>query len=61
MTKGPRLSAACFDHLVGGDKQLLGHSDAEHPCRLGVNYQLELACLHHRQLRRLGALRIRPV
>ena len=29
-------------HLVGGDEQLVGHSEAEHPGGLGVDDQLEL-------------------
>src|SRR5215831_11020629 len=45
-----------LDHLVGGDEQCLRHGKAEHCGGLDVNNQLELARLHNRQIRRLGAV-----
>src|SRR5262245_61298953 len=45
-----------FNHLVGGDEQLVGHSEAQHPGSLVIDDQLELARLHDRQLRWLRAL-----
>src|SRR5215831_11426252 len=30
-SNSPRARAASFDHLVGGDEQLVGHSEAKHP------------------------------
>src|SRR6516225_9026312 len=44
-----------FDHLVGGDEYLVGHSEAEHPGRLGVDDEFELAGLDYGQVRGLGA------
>src|SRR5262249_51888906 len=51
-----RWGAASFDHLVGGDEQLVRHGEAEHPRGLGVDDELELARLHDRQIRGLRAL-----
>src|SRR5262249_29120106 len=48
--------AASFDHLVGGDEQLVGHSETEHPGCLVVDDQFELARLHDRQVRGICAL-----
>src|SRR5262249_57897718 len=45
-----------LDHLVGGNEQLVRHGEPEHPGCLVIDHQLELARLHHRQIRRLGAL-----
>src|SRR5262245_33927802 len=45
-----------FDHLVGGNEQLVGHSETEHPGGLVVDDQFELARLHNRQVRGLGPL-----
>src|SRR5215472_14904116 len=50
---------SCFtslDHLVGAGGQRGRHDEVKHPRGLGVDYQLELACLHDRQLRRLRPL-----
>src|SRR5260370_17865005 len=44
------------DELGGGGEEGGRHGEAEHPGRVGVDYQLELACLHDRQLRRLRPL-----
>jgi hypothetical protein len=33
-------------HPVGGDEQLVGHSEAEHPGGLGVDDQLELVATY---------------
>ena len=54
----PPIERGCilFDHLVGEREQLIGNGQAEHPGSLGVDDQLELGRLHHRQVRRLGAL-----
>src|SRR5262245_59780961 len=38
----PPSSFTSFDHLVGGNQQLVGHGEAEHPGGLGVDDQLEL-------------------
>jgi len=45
-----------FDHLVGGDEQLVWHSEPEHPGGLVVDDELELARLRDRQIRRLRPL-----
>src|SRR5262249_61698910 len=45
-----------LDHFVGGDEQLVGHSEAEHSGGLVVDDQLELAGLYDWQVRRLRAL-----
>jgi hypothetical protein len=50
------MNSRPFDHLVGGDEQRLRHVEAEHPRSRGVDDQLELARLHHGQVRGLGAL-----
>src|SRR5262245_65910068 len=52
----PSLSGLLFDHLVGGDEQLVWHSEPEHPGGLVVDNELELARLHHRKIRGFGAL-----
>src|SRR5215469_8208424 len=49
-------SLQSFDHLVGGNQQLVGHGEAEHPGGLGVDDQLELGRLYDRQVRGFGAL-----
>ena len=48
--------AASFDHLVGGNKQLLRDAEAEHPGALAIDDQLQLGRLQDRQVRRLGTL-----
>ena len=45
-----------FDHLIGASEQRWRHGETEHPGRLGVDHQLELGRLHHRQVRGLCAL-----
>jgi hypothetical protein len=56
--QGPnrRRGELLLNHLVSGRYQRRWHGDAEHPGRLGVDDQLELARLHDRQVRRLRAL-----
>src|SRR6516164_7221767 len=44
-----------FDHLVGCNEQRLGHSETEHSGSLRIDDQFELAGLHHRKVRGLGA------
>src|SRR5215831_12171213 len=48
--------AHSFDHLVGGDQQLVRYGEAEHPGSRGIDDQFELARLHNRQVRGLGPL-----
>ena len=50
------MPARLFDHLVGGGEQRGRHSDAEDPCGLMVDDQLEPARLYDRQIDRLRAL-----
>src|SRR5215510_2929015 len=50
------MCAASFDHLVGGREERRRHGEAKQPGGLGVDNQLELARLHDRQVRGLGAL-----
>src|SRR5215831_1907312 len=45
-----------LDHLVGESKEFIRHSEAEHPGGLGVDNELELCRLQHRQIRGFGAL-----
>src|SRR5262249_19341468 len=45
-----------FDHLVGGDEQLVRHGEAEHLGGRGVDDELELCCPHYRQICGLRAL-----
>ena len=45
-----------LDHLVGDRKQSVRKSKAKHPCGLCVDNQLELVCLHDRQVLRRRAL-----
>src|SRR5262245_43432422 len=45
-----------FDHLVGGREQRRRYREAEHPGGLVIDHKLELASLHHRQVRGLCAL-----
>src|SRR5262245_51857956 len=45
-----------LDHFVGGDEQLVGHSEAEHSGGLVVDDQLELAGLYDWQVRGFRAL-----
>src|SRR3984893_12887435 len=45
-----------FDRLVGAVEQGIGYGEAEHPCGLGIDDQLELGRLHDRQLGRLRPL-----
>src|SRR6266576_4197363 len=47
---------ASFNHLVGACEQRCRDVQAERPSSLGVDHQLELDRLHHRQVRRLSAL-----
>src|SRR5262249_46318869 len=44
-----------FNHLVGGNEQLIRHGEVEHPGGLGVDDQLELRGLDHWQVRGLRA------
>ena len=53
---GSPCPVSSLDHLVGGDEQLIGHGEAEHPGGLVVDDQLELGRLHNRQVCGLGAL-----
>jgi hypothetical protein len=48
----PKVSELSFDHLVGSGEQRGWHGEAEHSGGLGIDDQLELGCLHHRQVRR---------
>src|SRR6516162_5969270 len=48
--------AHLFDHLVGGDEQLVRHGEAEHLGGRGVDDELELCCPHYRQICGLRAL-----
>src|SRR5262245_65679850 len=50
------MPAASFDHLVGGDEQLVGHAQPQSPCGLVVDDELELRGLQDRQVARLCAL-----
>src|SRR5215471_3227540 len=45
-----------FNHLVGGNEQLVWRGEAEHPGGLVVNDQFEFRRLHDRQIGRLRAL-----
>src|SRR5215813_13089901 len=45
-----------FNHLVGGDEQLVGHAQPQSPCGLVVDDELELRGLQDRQIARLRAL-----
>src|SRR5262249_18499298 len=51
-----RTPGASFDHLVGAGEQRGRHFEAEHPCGLSVNDELELAHLLDRQFPRLYTL-----
>src|SRR5262245_55179263 len=42
--------AASFDHLVGADEQRWWDFEAERPCSLEVDHELELGPLLHRQV-----------
>src|SRR5262249_11622886 len=42
------LAASSFDHLVGGNQQLVRHGEAEHPSGRRVDNEFELARLHDR-------------
>src|SRR5262249_42272170 len=46
--------APLLDHLVGAGEQRPRHVEAKHPGGLGIDYQLELARLHDRQVGGLG-------
>ena len=48
--------APLFDHHVGAREQRGRHGEAEHPGCLGIDDQLELRRLHHRQVRGLRTL-----
>jgi uncharacterized protein YchJ len=50
------MNSRRLNYLVGGDEQLVGHSEAEHPGGLAVDDQFELARLHNRQVRGFGPL-----
>src|SRR6266566_5551522 len=47
--------AHSLNHLVGGDEQLIGYGEAEHPGGLCVDDKLELGGLQYWQLGWLGA------
>src|SRR4029077_16951344 len=53
----PITRGGSFDHLVGLGEQRRRHFKAEHECRLGIDDQLELGCLHDRQVGGLRALK----
>jgi hypothetical protein len=42
--------------ITSSAEQLVGHSDAEHPCRAGVDDQLKLGRLNNRQVSGLSTL-----
>jgi hypothetical protein len=64
VTKGDRAATPgrkptlndLFDYLVGAGEQLRGHREVKHRGGLGIDYQLKLARLHNRQVRRFSAL-----
>src|SRR5262245_26824798 len=51
-----RIATRLFDNFVGRGEQRLRNFEADQACGLVVDDQLELGRLHHRQVRRLGAL-----
>src|SRR5215471_5023661 len=53
--RGP--STPSFDHLVGDGEHAWAHFEAERPCRLKIDDELEPRRLQHRQIGRLGAFK----
>jgi hypothetical protein len=45
-----RSKAALFDHVIGGNEQLVGHGQPESPCGLVVDDELERRGLQDRQI-----------
>src|SRR5215510_10742662 len=45
-----RTSRALFDDLISPRKEFRGHVEPEHSGGLGIDDQLKLVCLHHRQI-----------
>src|SRR5262249_46708451 len=52
-THAAQQKGVLFDHFVGGYEQSLGHSDAQRPGGLDVNYKIELTWLLDRDVGRL--------
>src|SRR5262245_43057080 len=54
-TLNPPSPFTSFDHLVGESEQFVRYGEAEHPGRLVIDDQFELARLHNRQVCGVGA------